>query len=338
MGSSLAKTTCSLVLTAFVMSDAALAQGAAPNRTKRPVSESAEPQFVPAGTYRLMAINGRPVRDVALAKSQVTFATDGRVSVVTACNRIGGRVVAKRTAQHILGFSELISTQMGCIPDVMRAERDTMAIMQNTANIARAGATLTFFNARGDHIAQWSALNAPVSMPSFGQAPAPQDNTPTATTSSISPVIEGDYVLSELNGVSIGATPATAVAPPPGAPTRISQLTPRAPSPMRIVVAIPSLFLADNGNISGTTGCNRFNTSILTQRGIQAGLAPVATTKMTCLSPQTRALEGELLTAFRQTVRVDVSRNALEFHGQNGTRVARFSAIGARVSRLAEPQ
>jgi heat shock protein HslJ len=334
MGSSLAKTTGMLVVTAFVMADAALAQGAAHNQTKRPVSESPQPQFVPAGTYRLMAINGRPVRDVALARSQVTFATDGHVSVETACNSIGGRVVAKHTAQHILGFSELISTQMGCVPDVMRAERATMTIMQNTANIARAGSTLTFFNARGDHIAQWSALNAPVSMPSFGQAPAPQDNPPTATPSNISQVIEGDYVLSELNGVSIAAISPTAVAPPPGAPARIGQLTPRTSAPTRIVPVIPSLFLRDNGNMSGTTGCNRFNTSILTQRGIQAGLAPVVTTKMTCLSPQTRALEGELLTAFRQSVRVDVNRNALEFYGQNGTRVARFSAIGARVSRL----
>jgi heat shock protein HslJ len=249
----------------------------------------------------------------------------GGVSVATACNTIGGAVQSRQSPHQILGFGGLVVTTMGCQPNMARAEQTTLLLLRDTVNIARAGTTITFFNTMGASIAQWRAIEG-----GLANADSPTVPPPRQPFNASPRIASGDYVLSEINGVTIGTIPARPVSPPRGAPASTARSLVSGPPPSRIVTSLPTLFLRDNGDISGSTGCNRYNTSMARGAQSQAGLSPVITTKMTCLSPQVRALEGELLAAFRSALRVDAGAAAIEFYGVNGARLARFRTISAR--------
>ncbi len=327
MGSGLGKSVAKFTVGLVLFGSFPLADSAAQSSSKRGgnamlvdrVGTTPVAQFVPAGEYALTAINGRPVRDTQLSKSRATFSTASSVNVVTACNTISGSVESRRIGNQIIGFGELIATEMGCAPAQQRAQDTTWRLLRDTTNIARAGSVLTFYNSQGDHIAQWTPIYTLVPL-------LPANKIGQQRTASS--IASGDYILSEINGVNL-VTATAQLVPDPLQPPRQKRVA-IAPNTNRLLVSLPTLFLRENGNISGSTGCNRFNTSILNARGIVAGLAPVVSSKMTCLNPQARILEAELLSAFRQTVRLDARANTLDLYAANDTRLARFTAINAR--------
>jgi heat shock protein HslJ len=272
------------------------------------------------GTYALTSLNGRPVRDAELAKSTVTFRPRGEVAVNAGCNGFGTKLSAKPSPNHILGFTQQIGPLISCPPNQARAEAVVSRLFSQTANIARASNTVTFFNATGTNIAQWTAVANVV--PTQPEASAPQTGAPTP-----SPVrtFFGDYILTELNGRSVTGTPARPV-PPPQQGMPAPQV---APAPENSV-SQPSLFLREDGRVMGSSGCNQYNSALVTSSGGAARFGPIVTTKKACLNPNMRALETNYFSVLRQANRVVVSGSHIDLFAPNGRRSARLSSIGAR--------
>jgi heat shock protein HslJ len=281
------------------------------------------------GTYALTSVNGRPVRNAELAKSVVTFSANGDVLVQTACNRFGTLLQTRTTPNQILGFGQTVHTTLPCTPAKLEAETGTTRLFRDTANIARAGSSVTFFNANGVTIAQWTATVPPSGAVGQGQTvsspaavPAPTGERATPPRGALPPprAYFGDYVLSALNGSPIGvAVPVSSEA----APTRRSAISQLSPSQ-------PTLFLRENGTVTGSSGCNQYTTTWVRAGDSMSRFGPVITTKKACLNRATRTLEAAFFGALRSASRVEVSADKIDIFGANDRLAAQLSAIGAR--------
>jgi heat shock protein HslJ len=273
-----------------------------------------------SGTYALSSVNGRSVRDVELAKSKVTFQPRGEVSVATSCYGFSAALESKSSPHQILGFTRVLAPAIGCPATQNRAHSAVMRLFIDTANIARAGNTITFFNATGLNIAQWTAIAN--TAPTQQEVSAPQLGAPAPT-----PVRAyfGDYILTELNGQPITSPPARQVRPPQqGAPEPQA-----APAPASIITQ-PSLFLREDGRVMGSSGCNQYNSAMTRSPDGTVKFGPVVTTKKACLNPTMRAMENNFFSAMRRASRIDITASRIDLFAANGQRSARLSAIGAR--------
>lgn len=265
-----------------------------------------------SGTYILTSVDGRLVRTGDLAKSKVTFLPRGEVTVATACYGFGTALQSKPSPGQIVGFSLIPAPTIGCpTTQSQQANMTTMRLFRQTANIARAGNTITFFNDVGLNIAQWTAAPTPSPMQ---EARAPQTGAPPPTQVR---VIFGDYVLTEMSGLLVSTAS-------PQLP-----LT-NAASPSTATSQQPTFFLRENGQVTGSSGCNQFNSALVRGSDGSTRFGLVVTTKRACLNPTMRATETAFFTAMRRAVRVDVSPSQVILFGPNGQPSARLSAIGAR--------
>jgi heat shock protein HslJ len=276
----------------------------APGKAKVVAPPPAAASLTLAGTYNLTHINGRTVRNPDLAGSIATFSSNGSVSVQTACNRFGTNLQSRTTPNQILGFGQTIHTAMRCSPPAGEAEFATARLFSNTANIARAGNIITFFDVNGTNIAQWTMARV---SPATPEASAPQTGAPPPVRA-----YSGDFVLSELNGNPVGAP---ALARPRG----VNQLS----------MTQPTLFLRENASVIGSSGCNQYTTTLVSNRDGTSRFGPVTTTRKACLNRATRTLETAFFRALRTANRVEIGTARLDVYGENGQRTARLSAIGA---------
>jgi heat shock protein HslJ len=302
------------------------------DRARRPVraaSKAKAKAIVPAtpaaalslaGTYALTSVSMRPVRDVELAKSQITFSPGGDVSVKTACNAMGARLQSRSKPGEILGFSNPAQTLLPCQGKVLQAETTTSRLMAETANIARAGNIVTFFNANGINIAQWTLVAA-----TAPEVSAPQPGAPPPVRADF-----GDYVLTELNRVPIAGYAARPVPTPSGMPAGPEAAPPTLPANTRLASRVPNLFLRANGSVMGSSGCNQFNATLVDNSDGTRRFGPVGATKKGCLNRNTRTIETQLFTAFRTATRVEAGPRRIDLFARNGVRIARFASIGAR--------
>lgn len=266
-----------------------------------------------SGTYLLTSVDGRLVRTGELAQSKVTFLPRGEVTVATACYGFGTALESKPSPGQIVGFSSILAPAIGCpTTQSQQASATTMRLFRQTANIARAGNTITFFNDVGLNIAQWTAAPAPLSTQ---EASAPQTGAPPPTQVR---VVFGDYVLTEMSGLLVSTAS-------PQAPSA------NASSPSPPTSQQPTFFLRENGQVTGSSGCNQFSSTLVRGRDGATRFGPVVSTKMACLNPVMRSTEAAFFTAMRRAQRVDMSPSQVILFGSNGQPSARLSAIGARV-------
>lgn len=275
-----------------------------------------------SGTYALTSVSGRPVRDIELAKSKVTFLGRGEVSVATACHGFGAKLESKSSPNQILGFSRVLAPSIGCPIDQNQANATTMGLFRETANIARAGNFITFFNTNGVNIAQWAAVTVNSPLP---EVSAPQPGAPAPVRADF-----GDYVLTELNGNPVATYGARLALAPPRVPP-VPEAAPTAlPANTRLASSVPTLFLRANGNAMGSSGCNQYNATLVENADRTRRFGPVVSTKKACLDRGTRALESALFHALRTASRVDVGPRQIDLFAGNGARTARFSSTSAR--------
>lgn len=288
-----------------------------------------------AGTFALTSVNGRPVRNAELAKSVVTFFANGEVRVQTACNVFGTLLQARAKPNQILGFGQTVHTTLPCTPPKLEAETGTTRLFYDTANIARAGSSVTFFDVNGVSIAQWTATaparnaagqDQTASPPAAVPVPVPTAQRAALSRGAPPPTRAyfGDYVLSELNGNPVTApVPVSPEAAPEAAPTRPSATNQLSPTQ-------PTMFLRENGNVTGSSGCNQYSSTLMRASDGTSRLGPVITSKKACLNRTTRALETTFFGALRRASRVDINADKVDIFAPNGQRTAQLSAVGAR--------
>ncbi len=82
--------------------------------------------------------------------------------------------------------------------------------------------------------------------------------------------------------------------PPPSGAWKVSQLGAHA-------VEGPTLQFANDGGASGSTGCNRFSTTAISDGRGGLSFAPTAVTKMACMDGDRMKVESEFLDALSKT-------------------------------------
>ena len=87
-------------------------------------------------------------------------------------------------------------------------------------------------------------------------------------------------------------------------------------------------FLADGGQVTGSTGCNRL-TGTFTRTGEALRFGRTATTRMACVDPRLMSQEQTFLAALTATERHRVDRDTLVLIGESGP-VARLVRTPAR--------
>jgi heat shock protein HslJ len=292
---------------------------AAAVRVVTPPAPIAPPADAPAitlsGTYALTRVGARPVRDPDLLASRITFGPNFQVSGTTACNGFAGRLYTDRAKRKIVGFDQLVATEMGCPGPKSEAEATTLRLLNQTANIARAGETITLFNAVGLTLAQFSAIAPPQAATPEPEASAPQRGAPAPTRAYF-----GDFVLSELGGIPVAVRAPANVVPQPVALPNTRYLT-----------MLPTLYLREGGAATGLSGCNQYGATLSRVGGQPARFGPVTSTTKRCLDRPTERVEREIVSALRNAARVEVNEARVNLMAANGTRLARFSNVaGAR--------
>jgi heat shock protein HslJ len=265
------------------------------------------PALTFSGTYSVSRLMGRPVRDADLAATRINFLPRNQVSGETACNGFTARLHTAMASRKILGFDTITSTKMACPRDQSQAEATTLRLLAETANIARAGNSLTLFNATGIAIAQLNAI-VPEATKLANRSPS--------SPSPIRRIDFGDYILSELDGVPVGARVSASIMPRPVYPPNT-----------RFVSILPSLYLRENGAVTGTSGCNQFTSTLVIGLNDAPSFAPLATTRKACLDPTTQRMERQFLNAFGVTQRVEINPAYVTLLRADGTRLARFSSV-----------
>jgi heat shock protein HslJ len=278
-----------------------------------PPSPVAPPADAPAitlsGTYGLTRIGARPVRDPDLLASRITFGPNFQVNGSTACNGFQGRLHTDRSKRKIVGFDQLVATEMGCPGPKGEAEATTLRLLNQTANIARAGSTITLFNSVGVTLAQFSAVN-----PTSNADPDPEAAPPRRRDNTAQRSITGDYVLSELGGRPVAVRPPSSVVPQPVALPNTRYLT-----------ILPTLYLREGGAATGMSGCNNYGGTLSIAEGQPPRFGPVISTTKSCLDRPTQRAEREIIAALQGAARVDVSQTRVNLLRADGTRLARFS-------------
>jgi heat shock protein HslJ len=257
---------------------------------------------------------GRPVRDPDLALTRVTFLPRFDVTGETACNRFAGRVHTGTAANKIVGFENLTATEMACPPKKAQAEATTLRLLRDTANIARAGNSISLFNANGVMIAQLSSTEPRAAAAQDARGAEPKATAPTRS-------VIGDYVLSELGGVPVAVRTPPNVVPQPVTPPNT-----------RFLTILPTLYLRDGGAATGLSGCNQFTTSIVVSPDLSQVFGPLASTRRRCLDRPTERTEREVQTAFRDARRVVASATRVTLYRTDGARLARFSSVSTRTN------
>jgi heat shock protein HslJ len=274
-----------------------------------------------AGQYALTSVGRRPVRDEELAKSKIIFSPNGDVSVMTACNTLGARLQTRSKPGQILGFSNPAQTLLPCQGRILQAETTTTHLVVDTANIARAGNIVTFFDANGVNIAQWTAVSRPVSP---REASAPQPGAPAPTR-----VYFGDYVLAELGGRPVASYPARPAPTPRGMPAAPEASPPNFASNVRLAPSVPTLFLREDGSVMGSSGCNPYNSRLNDGTGGNKRFGRVVSTKKACLDQNLGRLEADFFLALRAARRVEVTDRYIDLFAANGNKTARLGSISA---------
>lgn len=277
----------------------------------------ASPAIALSGTYALTRIGNRPVRTAELAATRLTFLPRFAVTGTTACNSFGGKLHTGDRGAKIVGFEDIVSTQMACPGKQGEAEATTLRILRDTANIARAGNTISLFAANGFLLAQFSAVDASPAEASPTQASeqtAPHRGAPAPVR-----VANGDFVLSELGGV-----PVAVPAPPNVLPWPVT-----APN-TRFLTILPTLYVREGGALSGLSGCNQYTTSLVTSPDQTKALGPFQSTRKRCLDRPTERTERDFQAAFRNARRVVTGPTNISLYDGAGARLARFSSVSAR--------
>jgi heat shock protein HslJ len=308
------------------------AADAAPNRATKSERKAAKAAaqstaaLTLVGTYQLASITGREVRDPDLAKTRITFMPSGDVGIATACNQMGSRLQVRAAPGRILSFGQTLQTTMACEGGAGRAETQISQVIRDTANIARAGNRLTFFNTNGATLAQWTVETPTQTSPEVS-APQPGAAAPQRFQATM-----GDYVLVELNGRPVRSPPARPVPAPSGAPS-IGMTTPEAVAPdARIVPSQPSMMLIEDGSVTGSGGCNRYTTRLVSGGRNIKRFEPVVSSKRACLDQGASRLENDYFNALRGAVRVDIREGRIDLYNRSGRRIARLASISARAS------
>jgi heat shock protein HslJ len=276
------------------------------------------------GSYTLTKVAGRPVRDVELAKSKVVFAATGSVLIETACETgsFSTTLQARSRPGQILGFEQTARPLIGCAVETAAADATTSRLFRETTNIARAGSTLTFFNAVGAPIAQWTATNA---NPALSEPTASQPAAPAPLRAE-----SGDYVLVELNGNPIAAFPPRQAPRPHGAPSASEAAPTSVPANTQFVTNVPTLFLREDGRVMGGGGCNQYTSRLIPGPNSVNRFGPVASTKKACLDRATGRLEGAFLSALREADRVEINAARIILYRRDSIPSARLGSISAR--------
>ena len=272
------------------------------------------------GTYALTRVAGRRVGNADLAKSSVTFSTTGAVAVVTACNSFSTSLQIRTGQNQILGFVPKVPTSQNCLQGPKQAEAITTRLLNNTANIARAGNSITFFNNHGINIAQWTRVTprlAPIL-----EASAPQPGAPTPRRDYLS-----DYVLTELNGNPVALNPSR-VAPILQRPRANQDAVPvDNATRLQALSDAPTVLLRKGGRVMGNSGCNQYMSSLVTLTNGRQRFGPVMASKKACLNQRMSEIERNFFTALRTANRIDIQASHIEIFALNGGRVAWLSAI-----------
>lgn len=273
------------------------------------------PAIALSGTYALTRVGNRQVRDPELAATRITFMPRYEVTGTTACNGFQGRLHTDSRAAKIVGFENITATEMGCPGKRAQAEATVLRILRDTANIARAGNSISLFAANGFLLAQFSAVDAPQE----AQTPSPEAAVTPRRAPAPTRTYFGDYVLSELGGVPVATRPLPNVVPQPVALPNTRYLT-----------ILPTLYLRDRGTASGLSGCNQYTTNLVATSEAAQRFSPLVSTRKRCLDRPTERTEREFQAAFRDAARVDIAPNRVNLISENGTRLARFINVSTR--------
>jgi heat shock protein HslJ len=281
------------------------------------------PAIALSGTYALTRIGGRPVRDAELAATSITFMPRFEVTGTTACNSFSGRLHTDPSASKIVGFDNLVATERGCATKQAQAEATTLRILRQTANIARAGNSITLLNSIGLTLAQFSAVDftaaeaEPVAAQAQPERSAPSRGAPPPTRAYF-----GDYVLSELGGAPVAVrVPANIVPRPVTLPNT------------RFLTILPTLYLREGGAATGLSGCNQYSTRLVTTPNQPARFAQVVSTTKRCLDRPTERTEREVRSALQDAARVEITDSRINLLRADGTRLARFSNVASGSAR-----
>jgi heat shock protein HslJ len=277
----------------------------------------AAPAIALSGTYALTRVGNRPVRGGELAATRLTFLPRFNVSGTTACNSFGGRLHTENRSGKIVGFDNIVATEMACPGKKGEAEATTLRILQQTANIARAGNSISMFAANGFLLAQFSAVDAAsaeANPTQAGEQSAPQRGNPLAVR-----VANGDFVLAELGGVPVAVpTPPNVMPRPVTAPNT------------RFLTILPTLYLREGGAISGLSGCNQYTSSLVNNADQTKALGPYQSTRKRCLDRPTERTERDFQAAFRSARRLVTSPTNISLYDANNARLARFTSVSTR--------
>jgi heat shock protein HslJ len=189
---------------------------------------------------------------------------------------------------------------------------------------ARTDSVISLINTNGIVVAQLSkvaeatspAQAAPAGS-SQNEASAPQRGAPAPTSVSMR-INLGDYVLTELGGLPVAVRAPSSTMPQP-------VYRPNT----RFLPILPTLYVRENGVVSGLAGCNQFNGGLVEGSAGSKLFGPIGTTKKACLDRAVTRTEQDILTAMRRAVRVNVGPNRVDLLASDGTRLARFGAVGA---------
>jgi heat shock protein HslJ len=277
----------------------------------------ASPAIALSGSYALTRIGNRPVRGAELAATRLTFLPRFDVSGTTACNSFQAKLHTDTRASKIVGFDNIISTQMACPGKQGEAEVTTLRILRETANIARAGDTISLFAANGFLLAQFTTTEAAPT--DAAQALPPEQNSASRSGAAPVRIANGDFVLSELGGV-----PVAVPAPPNVVPRPVV-----APN-TRFLTILPTLYLREGSTISGLSGCNQYTSSLVSSPDQTKALGPFQSTRKRCLDRPTERTERDFQTAFRNTRRVVTGPTNINLYDGAGVRLARFTSVTAR--------
>ena len=283
-----------------------------------------------SGSYTLVSVNGRVVRDVELSKTKVNFLPDRGASFDTACNTLGSVLRSRASPGRIVSFEVGAQTVKACQPRPTQAEAATNRIMRETANIARAGDTITFFNAQGQNIAQWMRVIDAVGTSAL---PPPRPVTQTVPSNAIQArPLAGDYRLTHIGDDAVISRRQPPPPPPPPNAAPTSMAPPLKNQPHEILVStFPTLYLRANGRVSGSSGCNTYETSLLETITPPTPpvrrFGPVTTTKRACLDTRAGNLEARFFDALRTASTVNITIQNVDLIGRNGAVLAKLQAI-----------
>jgi len=212
------------------------------------------------------------------------FTPDGMVTGSSGCNQYSAIYTLNG---QTLGISQVSGTKMACDADLMAQETQYQALLARANSYVINGTQLTISNALGDKILIFNRGNTTV--------------TPVSTSTPVTTLktIVGSWQLASLSDDSGGTTPVLATAPITAQFTNV-------------------------GNLSGSSGCNKYVTSY-TVTGLSISVSPISTTKMAC-APDVMAQESAYLTLLQKSGRFTLYGDSMTLLDSSGTTLLNFKA------------